>query len=166
MSTSPLEVEVWILSCTSDGSLYHRGCWMHYLHAFCWAQTLPTELLCQTDGMVTDEEWHHSTMQLLLNGTYCRQPLDVIWTTYIIPISTIQGVVHHLPLTPQSDTTQWYLTNTIDFNAFNCVTCRWFNSILELMAAAIDRHPMCLLWVFTFGYGSFLSLCIIDILRD
>ena len=58
-------------------------------------------------------------MQLLHDGSDCCNPHFGVGTTYIVPISAIQGAVHVLPLTPQPDSSLWYLSNTIDFNAFN-----------------------------------------------
>jgi hypothetical protein len=58
-------------------------------------------------------------MQPLHNGSYSCKPLFGVGTAYIIPISVIQGAVHLLWLTLQPDSCWWYLSNTIDLNAFN-----------------------------------------------
>jgi len=82
-------------------------------------QTLATGPICQTTGMVIVEERHPPPMQHLHDGSYCLKPLFGVGTTYIVPISAIQGAVHILPLLPQPDSSLWYLSNTIDLNAFN-----------------------------------------------
>ena len=58
-------------------------------------------------------------MQPWHDGNYHRKPLFGIGTTYIIPISEIEGVVHLVPLTLQPDSSWWYMSNTIDLNAVN-----------------------------------------------
>jgi len=82
-------------------------------------QTFATGPIRQTAGMVIVEERHQPPMQPLHDGSYRCKPRFGIATTYIVPISTIQGAVHHLPLRPQRDSSRWYLSNTIDLNAFN-----------------------------------------------
>ena len=82
-------------------------------------QTFATGPIRQTAGMVIVEERHQPPMQPLHDGSYRRKPLFGVGTTYIVPISAIQGAVHLLPLTPQPDSSRWYLSNTIDLNAFN-----------------------------------------------
>jgi len=82
-------------------------------------QTFATGPIRQTAGMVIVEESHQPPMQPLYDGSYHRKPLFGIGTTYTILIRAIQGAVHLLPLTPQPDSVWWYLSNTIDFNAFN-----------------------------------------------
>jgi hypothetical protein len=82
-------------------------------------QMFATEPICQTAGMVIIEEWYQPPMQPLQDGSYRRKPLFSVGTTYIVPISTIQGAVHILLLTPQRDSSWSYLTNTIDLNALN-----------------------------------------------
>jgi hypothetical protein len=82
-------------------------------------QTFTTGPIRQTAGMLIVEERHQPLMPPLHNGSYCHQPLFGSGTTYIIPISTIQEAVHLLLLTPQPDSSRWYLSNTIDLNAFN-----------------------------------------------
>jgi len=62
-------------------------------------QTFATGLIHQTGGMVIVEERHQPPMQPWHNGSYCHKPVSAIGTTYIVLISTIQGAVHHLPLT-------------------------------------------------------------------
>jgi hypothetical protein len=62
---------------------------------------------------------HQPPMQLLHHGSYHHKPLFGVGTTYIVPISTIQAAVHLLPLILQPDSSQWYLSNTIDLNALN-----------------------------------------------
>jgi len=82
-------------------------------------QTFATGPIRQTAGMVIVEEMHQPPMQPLHDGSYRRKPLFGVGTSYIVPISAIQGAVHLLPLTPQPDSSRWYLSNTIDLNAFN-----------------------------------------------
>jgi len=82
-------------------------------------QTFATGPIRQTAGMVIVEERHQPPMQPLPNGCCRREPLFGVGTTYIVPISAIQGAVHLLPLTLQPDSSWRYLSNTIDWNAFN-----------------------------------------------
>jgi len=82
-------------------------------------QTFATGPIRQTAGMAILEERHQPAMQALHDGRYHRKPHFSVRTTYIVLISAIQGAVHLLPLTPQPDSLQWYLSNTIDLNAFN-----------------------------------------------
>jgi len=82
-------------------------------------QTFATGPICQTAGMVIVEETHRPPMEPLHDGSYRRKPLFGVRTTYIVPLSAIQGAVHLLPLTPQPDSSRWYLSNTIDLNAIN-----------------------------------------------
>ena len=82
-------------------------------------QTFATRLIRQPAGIVIVKERHQRQMQPSHDGSYRRKPLFGIGTTYIILISAIQGAVHLLPLTPQADSSWWYLSNTIDLNAFN-----------------------------------------------
>jgi len=82
-------------------------------------QTFATGPIRQTAGMVIVEERHQPPMQPLHNGSYSCKPLFGVGTTYIVSISAIQGAVHLLPLMPQPANSRWYLSNKIDFNAFN-----------------------------------------------
>jgi hypothetical protein len=82
-------------------------------------QTFATGPIRLTAGMVIVKERHQPPMQPLHNGRYRRKPLFGVGTTYIVPMSAIQGAVHLLPLKPQPDSSWWYLSNTIDLNAFN-----------------------------------------------
>jgi len=82
-------------------------------------QTFATGPVRQTACMVIVEERHQPPMQPLHDGSYCRKPLVGVGTPDIVPISAIEGAVHLLPLTPQPDSSWWYLSNTIDLNAFN-----------------------------------------------
>jgi len=82
-------------------------------------QTFATGPIRQTAGMVIVEERHQPPMQPLHDGSYHHKPLFGVRTTYIVPISLIQGAVHLLPLMLQPDSLRWYLSNTIDLNAFN-----------------------------------------------
>jgi len=82
-------------------------------------QTFATRPICQTAGMVIVKERHQPPMQPLHDGSYRCKPLFGIGTTYIVPISVIRGTVHLLPLMPQPDSLWWYLSNTIELNAFN-----------------------------------------------
>ena len=74
---------------------------------FTLVQTFATWLICLTAGIVIVEERHQPPMQSLHDGSYHCRPLFSIWTTYIIPISSIQGALHVLPLFPQPDSMQW-----------------------------------------------------------
>jgi hypothetical protein len=69
--------------------------------------------------MVIVEESHQPLMQPLHNGTYHQKLLYSVGTTYIVPISAIQGAVHLVPLMPQPHTSRWYLSNTTDMNVCN-----------------------------------------------
>jgi len=82
-------------------------------------QTFATGQIRQTAGMVIVEEMHQPPMQPLNDESYHRKPLFGVGTTYIFLISAIQGAVHLLLLTPQPDSSRWYLSNKIDLNAFN-----------------------------------------------
>jgi len=82
-------------------------------------QTFATEPIRQTAGMVIVEERHQPPLQPIHDGRYHRKPRFGVGTTYIVPISRIQGAVHLLLLTPQPDSSRWYLTHMIDLNAFN-----------------------------------------------
>ena len=82
-------------------------------------QTFVTGPICQTAGMVIVEERHQPPMQRLYDGSYDCKPCFGVGTTDIVPISAIPGAVHLLPLMPQPDSSEWYVSNTIDFNAFN-----------------------------------------------
>ena len=82
-------------------------------------QTFATGLIRQTAGMVIIEEKYQPLMQPLHDRCSRRKPLFGVGTTYIVPISAIQGAVHLLPLTPQPDSSRWYLSNMIGLNALN-----------------------------------------------
>jgi hypothetical protein len=82
-------------------------------------ETFPTWPIYQTAAMVIVKERHQPLMQTLHNGSYCHNPHFSSGTTFIVPISAIQGAVHLLPLTPQQDRSVWYLSNTIDLKYFN-----------------------------------------------
>jgi len=73
----------------------------------------------QNAGMVIASKQHEPLMQPLNNGSYHSKPLFGIGTTYIVPISAIQQDVRYLPLTPHTNSTWWYLSDTIDLNATN-----------------------------------------------
>jgi hypothetical protein len=126
------KVNLWMWTCPDSHFMSTAGCvhtWLNCLfvikHAE-WSnnglhalvQTLSTGPIPQTAGMLIVEERHQPAMQPLHNWRYRRKPLFGIGPTYIVPISAIQGAVHHLLLTPQSDSTQGYLSNTIDLNDF------------------------------------------------
>jgi len=68
--------------------------------------TFATGPIRQTAGMVIVDERHQPPMQPLHDGSYSREPLFGIRTTYIVPISAIQGAVHLLLLTPLPDSSQ------------------------------------------------------------
>ena len=82
-------------------------------------QMIATGPIHQTAGLVMAEENHQPPMQPLHHGSYRPNTLIGVQTTHIAPISKMPGAVHLLPLTPQPDSLQWYLSNMIDFNAFN-----------------------------------------------
>ena len=82
-------------------------------------QTFSTGPIGQTPGMVIVEERHQPLTQPFQDGSYLRKPLSCVRTSYIIPISPIQGSVHLLAPMPQPDSLQWYFPNTFDLNAFN-----------------------------------------------
>jgi len=82
-------------------------------------QTFATGPIRQTAGMVLVKEMHQPPIQPLHDGSYRRKPLFCVETTYIVSICAIQGAVHLVPLTPQPDSSRWYLSNTIDLSAFN-----------------------------------------------
>jgi hypothetical protein len=82
-------------------------------------QTFATGTIGQTAGMVIVEKRYQPPMQALHNGSYRRKHLFSVGTTYIVPISAIQGAVQLLLQTPQPDSSRWYLSNTIELNAFN-----------------------------------------------
>jgi hypothetical protein len=82
-------------------------------------QMFPTGPRRQTAGPVIVEERHQPPMQPLRNGSYHFKPLFGVGTTYIVPISGIDGAVHLLPLKPQPDSSRLYLFNTINLDAFN-----------------------------------------------
>jgi hypothetical protein len=82
-------------------------------------QTFATGPIRQTAGMVIVEERHQPQMQPLHNGRYHCKSLFGVGTTYIVPISAIEGAVHLLPVMPQSDGSWGYLRNAIDFNLVN-----------------------------------------------
>jgi len=91
-------------------------------------QTFGTWPLHQTAGMVIVEERHQPPMQPLHDGRYRPKPLFGVETTYIVPISAIQGAVHPLPLMLQPDSSWWYWSNTIHLNAFNLIYM-WINRL-------------------------------------
>jgi len=81
-------------------------------------QTFLARLIRQAGGMVIAQERQQVPMETLYNAPYHCEPGFSVGTTYIISISTIRGVVHLLPLMVQTDSMQWYFSNTIDLNAF------------------------------------------------
>ena len=87
------------------------------LHA--QVQTIVTGVICQTGVMVSVNETRKVLIQPLYMGSYRHKPLFGIRHTYIVPLSIIHGNEYLLPLTPQPDSTRWYLSNTIDLKAFN-----------------------------------------------
>lgn len=56
-------------------------------------------------------------MQPWHNGRYCCKPLFVVETTSIVSTSVIYWAVYPLPLTPQPNCTQWYMSQPIVLNA-------------------------------------------------
>jgi len=69
-----------------------------------FVQMLATGQIHQTAGMVIVKERYQPLMQHLHDASNHHKPLFRVQTTYIVSISTIQGAVHHLPLTPPPDT--------------------------------------------------------------
>jgi len=82
-------------------------------------QTFATGPIRQTAGMVIVQERCQHPMQPLHIEGYSRKSLFVVGTTHIIHIPAIQAAMPLFGLMLQPDGSQWYLTNTIDFNAFN-----------------------------------------------
>jgi len=82
-------------------------------------QTFATGPVHQTAGMVIVEERHQPPMEPLHIGSYCRKPLFCVRTMYIVSISAIEGAIYLLPLMPQPDSSQWYLSDMIDLNDFS-----------------------------------------------
>jgi len=82
-------------------------------------QTFAPRPIRQMAGMVIVKERHQPPMQPLHDGSYRHKPLISVGTTHIVPSSAIHGAVHLLPLTLLPDSSRWYLSNTIDMNAFN-----------------------------------------------
>jgi len=82
-------------------------------------QTFATGPIRQTAGMVIVEEKYQPLMEPLGDGSHCQEPLLSVGMTYIVPISTTQGAVHCVLLTPQPDSSQWYLSNRIDLRCLN-----------------------------------------------
>ena len=69
--------------------------------------------------MVIAEGRHQPPMQPLHNGSYRGRPLFGVGTTYIVPLSAIEGGVHRLPLTLHHECSQWYLSNIINLITFD-----------------------------------------------
>jgi len=88
---------------------------------FASVETFGTGPMRQPAATVIVKVRHNPQEQPLHNGSYLRKPLFGVGTTYIVPVITIQGAVHHIPLTPLPDHVRWYMSNTIDLNAFNLV---------------------------------------------
>jgi len=110
--------------------------------------TFASGLIRQTAGVVMVDERHQPQMQRLHDGSYHCEPLFSVWTTHIVPIGAIQGAVPYLLLTPQPDSSPWYLSNTINFNAFNL----FYMLIIRLDAwsnhcSDILKSNECSLWV-------------------
>jgi len=82
-------------------------------------QTFATGPIRQNAGMVIVKERHQRPMKSLHDGSDHCKPVFGVGTTYIVPLSAIQGAVHFPLLTPQPDSSWWYLSNTIDLDAFN-----------------------------------------------
>jgi len=99
-------------------------------------------------GMVIIEQRDQPPMEPMHNGSYHRTPPVGVRMSQIIPISMIEGAVHHHPLTLQPDSMPWYLSNLIDLNALNLV----YVLIIRLDAwsnhcSDISKSAVCLLWV-------------------
>jgi len=77
-------------------------------------QTIATGPISSSAGMVIVEQRHQPLMQYLHKESHHGKPLPSVGTPYIISLSTIESAVHLLPLTPQPESTQWYLSNMID----------------------------------------------------
>jgi len=82
-------------------------------------QTFATEPIRPTSERVIVLQRHQPSRKPCHDWSYCGQPASSILITHIVRISTIEGAVHLLPLTPQPDSMWWYLINTPDFNAFH-----------------------------------------------
>jgi hypothetical protein len=82
-------------------------------------QTFPTGSLRQNAAKVIVQQRYRPPIHLLNDGSYCLKPLSDIGTIYIIHLCAMQGAVHLPPQTPQPDSSLWYVSNTIDMNAFN-----------------------------------------------
>jgi len=128
-------------------------------------QMFATRLIWQTTGMEIVDERQQHPMQPLHDGSCSRKRRFGVGNTFIVPISAIQGAVHRLPLTPQPERSQWYLSNTIDLNGFNLYLLLSIRR--KVIVAAIYRYPMN---VYSgcpnFRNGSCASLCIINVSRD
>jgi len=110
--------------------------------------TPATGPICHTAGMVIADDRHQPPMQTLEGASYCQKPVFGIGTTYVVPISAIQGAVHLLPLTSQPDSLQWYLSHMIDLNAHNL----FYMYIIRFDASSnccsdIYKSDECILWV-------------------
>ena len=130
-------------------------------------QTFATGPISETAGTVIAEERNPPLIQLLHDASYRCKYLFGVGTTYILLISVIPGAVHLLPLMPQPDSLWWYWAIQLTWMISNCVTCRLFDLMLEVLIAAIYRNMMsvysgCL----NICNGSCASLCIINASRD
>lgn len=86
-------------------------------------QTFATGLMDQTAGIAIVQDTHHPLMQPSHDGLSHFKHRFGVSTSYIIPLSTIQGAVHLHRLTSQPCSVRWYLSNTIVLNTFNLL-CR------------------------------------------
>jgi len=84
-----------------------------------FVQKFTTVLIHQAAGMVIVEERHQPPMTSLHDRGSHRKHRFGVGITDIIPLSTIQGGVHFLPLIPQPDGSRWYLSNMIDLISSN-----------------------------------------------
>jgi hypothetical protein len=110
--------------------------------------TFATGPIWLTAGMVMVEGRQQPLIQPIHDESYHCIPLVPVGTTSIIRISAIQGAVHHLPLTPQPESSWWYLPHIIDLNAAHLL----YMWIIRLNAwsnrcSDISKPDQCLLWV-------------------
>jgi hypothetical protein len=84
-----------------------------------FVQMFATGQIPQSAGIVIVKARHHPPMQPLHNGSYCCMPRFGVGITFFVPISITSRALHLLPQMQQPDSSQWYLSNTIDLNASN-----------------------------------------------
>jgi len=111
-------------------------------------QTFGTAPIHRIAGMVIIDMRPRPSIQPLHDASYCRKSLFAVRTTYIFPMSTIQGAVHLLPLMPQPDSSWLYLRNTINLNLFYLFTmCIIEINALSNYCGDSSKSAQCLLRV-------------------